>query len=134
VRSPPPPIRLPRSNLRLFGDSDSRGQYEYRLITGAYIPSLWWMTFGFAPRIEWDARIKNRGVVGVGEAADLIHHAQITSMPRRRTPPLRPDRPALRPTGPPPDVRLTVRPFAGDELTRAGRLGHHRRFSKKVKN
>jgi hypothetical protein len=74
-------------NLRLFGDSDSRGQYGYRLITGAYTSSLWRMTFGFAPRIEWDARIKGRGVVGVGEAAELIHHAQIAWMPaaeRRR--------------------------------------------------
>ena len=53
------------------------------------------MTFGFAPRIEWDARIKGRGVVGVGEAEDLIHHAQLAWMPaaeRRRY--------AL--TGPPP--------------------------------
>ncbi len=53
------------------------------------------MTFGFAPRIEWDARIKGRGVVGVGEAADLIHKAQLAWMPaveRRRY--------AL--TGPPP--------------------------------
>ena len=49
----------------------------------------------YLPRIEWDARIKGRGVVGVGEAADLIHHAQIAWMPaaeRRRY--------AL--TGPPP--------------------------------
>jgi hypothetical protein len=53
------------------------------------------MTFGYAPRIEWDARVKGRGVVGIGEAADLIHHAQLTWMPaaeRRRY--------AL--TGPPP--------------------------------
>jgi hypothetical protein len=33
--------------------SDSWGQYGYRLITGAYARSLWRMTFGFAPRIEW---------------------------------------------------------------------------------
>jgi hypothetical protein len=53
------------------------------------------MTFGMAPRIEWDTRIKGRGAVGIGEAADLIHHAQIAWMPaaeRRRY--------AL--TGPPP--------------------------------
>jgi hypothetical protein len=53
------------------------------------------MTFGLAPRIEWDTRIKGRGAVGIGEAAELIHHAQITWMPateRRRY--------AL--TGPPP--------------------------------
>ena len=58
------------------------------------------MTFGFAPRIEWDARIKGRGVVGVGEAADLIHHAQLAWMPaaeRRRY--------AL--TGPPPPQWFT---------------------------
>ena len=73
-------------NLRLFGDSDSRGQYGYRLITGAYTSSLWRMTFGFAPRIEWDARIKGRGVVGVGEAEELIHHAQIAWMPAAATP------------------------------------------------
>lgn len=59
------------------------------------------MTLGFAPRIEWDARIKGRGVVGVGEAADLIHHAQIAWMPaaeRRRY--------AL--TGPPPPGWFTA--------------------------
>ena len=88
-------LAVHQPNLRLFGDSDSRGQYGYRLITGAYTTSLWRMTFGLAPRIEWDARIKGRGVVGVGEAADLIHHGQLAWMPaaeRRRY--------AL--TGPPP--------------------------------
>jgi hypothetical protein len=56
---------------------------------------MWRMTFGYAPPIEWDARIKGRGVVGVGEAAGLIHAAQLAWMPaaeRRRY--------AL--TGPPP--------------------------------
>jgi hypothetical protein len=97
-------VAVHQPNLRLFGDSDSRGQYGYRLITGAYTSSLWRMTFGFAPPIEWDARIKGRGVVGVGEAAELIHHAQITWMPaaeRRRY--------AL--TGPaPPDWFTQMRP------------------------
>ena len=53
------------------------------------------MTFGLAPRIEWDARIKGRGVAGIGEAEELIHQAQLAWMPaaeRRRY--------AL--TGPPP--------------------------------
>jgi hypothetical protein len=53
----------------------------------AYTTSLWRMTFGYAPPIEWDARIKGRGVVGIGEAPSLIHHAQIAWMPaaeRRR--------------------------------------------------
>jgi hypothetical protein len=80
-------VAVHQPNLRLFGDSDSRGQYGYRLITGAYTTSLWRMTFGLAPRIEWDARIKGRGVVGVGEAQELIHHAQLAWMPaaeRRR--------------------------------------------------
>jgi len=93
-------LAVHQPNLRLFGDSDSRGQYGYRLITGAYTTSLWRMTFGFAPRIEWDARIKGRGVVGVGEATDLIHHAQLAWMPpaeRRRY--------AL--TGPPPPQWFT---------------------------
>ena len=58
---PPPRVAVHQPNLRLFGDSGSRGQYGYRLITGAYTTSLWAMTFGFAPRIEWDARIKGRG-------------------------------------------------------------------------
>ena len=94
-------LAVHQPNLRLFGDSDSRGQYGYRLITGAYTSSLWRMTFGLAPRIEWDARIKGRGVVGVGEAADLIHHAQLAWMPaaeRRRY--------AL--TGPPPPGWFTA--------------------------
>ena len=80
-------VAVHQPNLRLFADSDSRASYGYRLITGAYTASLWRMTFGFAPPIEWDARIKGRGVVGIGEASSLIHHAQIAWMPaaeRRR--------------------------------------------------
>jgi hypothetical protein len=88
-------LAVHQPNVRLFGDSDSRAQYGYRLITGAYSTSLWRMTFGLAPRIEWDARIKGRGVAGIGEAEELIHAAQLAWMPaaeRRRY--------AL--TGPPP--------------------------------
>ena len=88
-------VAVHQPNLRWFGDSDSRGQYGYRLLTGAYTSSLWRMTFGYAPPIQWDTRIKGRGVVGIGEAEELIHHAQIAWMPaeeRRRY--------AL--TGPPP--------------------------------
>jgi hypothetical protein len=33
-------VAVHQPNLRLFGDSDSRGQYGYRLITGAYTASL----------------------------------------------------------------------------------------------
>ena len=94
-------------NLRLFADSDSRASYGYRIITGAYTASLWRMTFGYAPPIEWDARIKGRGVVGIGEASSLIHHAQIAWLPaaeRRRY--------AL--TGPPPpDWHAHMRPRRG---------------------
>ena len=97
-------VAVHQPNLRLFGDSDSRAQYGYRLITGAYTSSLWRMTFGLAPRIEWDARIKGRGVVGIGEAEELIHQAQLAWMPaaeRRRY--------AL--TGPaPPDWFTAMRP------------------------
>jgi hypothetical protein len=88
-------VAVHQPNLRWFGDTDSRGQYGYRLITGAYTSSLWRMTFGYTAPIQWDTRIKGRGVVGIGEAEELIHHAQITWMPaeeRRRY--------AL--TGPPP--------------------------------
>ncbi|MGH3259927.1 MAG: hypothetical protein ACRDOU_31770 [Streptosporangiaceae bacterium] len=88
-------VAVHQPNLRLFGDSDSRGQYGYRLITGAFTTSLWRMTFGYTAPIQWDTRIKGRGVVGIGEAEELIHHAQIAWMPaeeRRRY--------AL--TGPPP--------------------------------
>jgi hypothetical protein len=53
-------VAVYQPNLRLFADSDSRAQYGYRLITGAYTSSLWRMTFGYAPPIEWDARIKGR--------------------------------------------------------------------------
>ena len=80
-------VAVHQPNLRLFADSDSRASYGYRLITGAYTASLWRMTFGYAPPIEWDARIKGRGVVGIGEASSLIHHAQIAWLPaaeRRR--------------------------------------------------
>ena len=97
-------VAVHQPNLRLFADSDSRASYGYRLITGAYTASLWRMTFGYAPPIEWDARIKGRGVVGIGEASSLIHHAQIAWLPaaeRRRY--------AL--TGPPPpDWHADMRP------------------------
>ena len=97
-------VAVHQPNLRLFADSDSRASYGYRIITGAYTASLWRMTFGFAPPIEWDARIKGRGVVGIGEASSLIHHAQIAWLPaaeRRRY--------AL--TGPPPpDWHADMRP------------------------
>jgi hypothetical protein len=110
-------LAVHQPNLRLFGDSDSRGQYGYRLITGAYTTSLWRMTFGLAPRIEWDARIKGRGVVGVGEAEDLIHQAQLAWMPaeeRRRY--------AL--TGPPPPDWFTgmrPAPWIDDKVISEGR-------------
>jgi hypothetical protein len=80
-------LAVHQPNLRTFGDSDSRGQYGYRLITGAYTASLWRMTFGYTAPIQWDTRIKGRGVVGIGEAGELIHHAQLAWMPaaeRRR--------------------------------------------------
>jgi len=97
-------VAVHQPNLRWFGDTDSRGQYGYRLITGAFTMSLWRMTFGYTAPIQWDTRIKGRGVVGIGEAEELIHHAQIAWMPaeeRRRY--------AL--TGPaPPDWFTAMRP------------------------
>ena len=83
-RRAPAAGRGPPAEPAAVADSDSRASYGYRLITGAYTASLWRMTFGFAPPIEWDARIKGRGVVGIGEASSLIHHAQIAWLPRRR--------------------------------------------------
>ena len=80
-------VAVHQPNLRLFADSDSRASYGYRIITGAYTASLWRMTFGYAPPIEWDARIKGRGVVGIGEASSLIHHAQIAWPPPPPPPP-----------------------------------------------
>jgi len=88
-------VAVHQPNLRLFEDSDSRAQYGYRIITGAYTTSLWRMTFGYAPPIEWDARVKGRGAVGIGEAPSLIHHAQITHLPHAQ-------RRAYALTGPPP--------------------------------
>jgi hypothetical protein len=88
-------LAVHQPNLSLFGDSDSRGQYGYRLVTGAYTASLWRMAFGFAPRVEWDGRVKGRGVVGVGEAEELIHEAQLVWLPEA-------ERRAYALTGPPP--------------------------------
>lgn len=88
-------VAVHQPNLRLFEDSDSRAQYGYRLITGAYSTSLWRMTFGYAPPVEWDARIKGRGAVGIGEAPSLIHHAQIAHLPHAQ-------RRAYALSGPPP--------------------------------
>ena len=42
-------VAVHQPNLRLSGDSDSRGQYGYRRITDARTTSLWRMTLGFAP-------------------------------------------------------------------------------------
>jgi hypothetical protein len=76
----------------------------YPIITGAYTASLWRMTFGFAPPIEWDARVKGRGVVGIGEASSLIHHAQIAWLPTA-------ERRRYTLTGPPPpDWHIQMRP------------------------
>ena len=65
-------VAVHQPNLRWFGDTDSRGQYGYRLITGAFTSSPWRMTFGYTPPIQWDTRIKGRGAVGIGEAEELI--------------------------------------------------------------
>jgi hypothetical protein len=104
-------VAVHQPNLHLFGDTDSRGQYGYRLITGAYTSSLWRMTFGYTPPIQWDTRIKGRGVVGIGEAEELIHHAQLAWMPadeRRRYGLSGPPRPSGSPTfGPPPGSPVT---------------------------
>ena len=70
------------SQPTLFDDSDTREQYEYRLITGVYTFSLCLMTLEFDKRIEWDDRIKGRDVVGSA---------------RRRPDPIRPDRINVRP-------------------------------------
>ena len=76
-------VAVHQPNLRWFGDTDSRGQYGYRLITGAFTSSPWRMTFGYTPPIQWDTRIKGRGAVGIGEAEELIHHAQLAWMPAK---------------------------------------------------
>jgi hypothetical protein len=39
------------------------------------------MTFGYTAPIQWDTRIKGRGVVGIGEAEELIHHASSPGCP-----------------------------------------------------
>ena len=87
-------VAVHQPNLRLFADSDSRASYGYRIITGAYTASLWRMTFGFAPPIEWDARDQGTrrgrhrgGIQPHPPRADRLAAG-------RRTPPLRPDRPA----------------------------------------
>ncbi len=54
-------VAVHQPNLRWFGDTDSRGQYGYRLITGAFTMSLWRMTFGYTAPIQWDTRIKGPG-------------------------------------------------------------------------
>jgi hypothetical protein len=110
-------VAVHQPNLRWFGDTDSRGQYGYRLITGAYTSSLWRMTFGYTPPIQWDTTIKGRGVVGIGEAEELIHHAQLAWMPaeeRRRY--------AL--TGPPPPdwfTQMRPAPWITEHVISEGR-------------
>ena len=110
-------VAVHQPNLRPFADSDCRASYGYRIITGAYTASLWRMTFGYAPPIEWDARIKGRGVVGIGEASSLIHHAQIAWLPaaeRRRY--------AL--TGPPPPdwhIQMLPAPWITPRVLAEGR-------------
>ena len=87
-------VAVHQPNLRLFADSDSRASYGYRIITGAYTASLWRMTFGLraADRMGRPDQGTRRG----------RHRGSIQPHPpradrlaaRRRTPPLRPDRPA----------------------------------------
>ena len=87
-------VAVHQPNLRLFGDTDSRGQYGYRLITGAYTNSLWRMTFGYTPPDpvghpdQGPGRGRHRGSRGT----DPSRPARLDA--RRGTPPLRADRPA----------------------------------------
>src|SRR5690606_24140103 len=54
-------------SLKLFGSTDVRGQFGWRVILGSYDTSIWRTTFGNAPRVAWNGRKKGRGVVGFGE-------------------------------------------------------------------
>jgi hypothetical protein len=84
-------VAVHQPDLRWFGDTDSPGQYGYRLITGAYTSSLWRMTFGYTAPIQWDPdqgprRGRHRG----GRGTDPPRPARLDV--RRGTPPLRADR------------------------------------------
>src|SRR5690606_33850928 len=67
-------------SLKLFGSTDVRGQFGWRVILGSYDTSIWRTTFGNAPRVAWNGRKKGRGVVGFGETEDVIHEAQIVRL------------------------------------------------------
>jgi len=87
-------LAVHQPNLRLFGDSDSRGQYGYRLITGAYTTSLWRMTFGFAApdRMGREDQGPGRRRGRRSRRPDPPGPARLDA--GRRTPPVRADRPA----------------------------------------
>ena len=87
-------VAVHQPNLRLFEDSDSRAQYGYRLITGAYSTSLWRMTFGYAPPVEWDARVKGPGRGRHRGSPEPDPPRPDRPPAPRRAPPLRPHRAA----------------------------------------
>jgi hypothetical protein len=87
-------VAVHQPNLRLFGDSDSRASYGYRIITGGYTASLWRMTFGYAPPIEWDARVQGAWR-GRHRGSVQPHPPRANRLDaRHRTPPLRTHRAA----------------------------------------
>ena len=122
-------VAVHQSSLRLFGDSDSRSQYGYRLITGAYTTSLWRMTLRLrtAHRMGRKDQRARRGRHRRSTLPDSPRADRLDA--RRRTPPLRPHRSAA--------ARLARRPTPGpvDHTPRAGRRpqarrrlpGHHSR-------
>lgn len=71
-------IAAPHTPTReTMGGTDGRAQYGVRIITGTYNRSTWLLTFGYAPQIKWNSKIKGRGVVGFGESEEEIQEAQI---------------------------------------------------------
>lgn len=66
--------------LDLFGSTDVRSQYGWRIMLGQFSRSSWVTTFGYAKKMHWNSMIKGRGIVGVGESEEQMFEAQITYM------------------------------------------------------
>ncbi len=61
----------------LFGGTEIRAQFGWKIMLGRYDHSVWTTTFGYAKRLAWNGHKKGRGVIGFGQHEDDISECQV---------------------------------------------------------
>jgi hypothetical protein len=56
-----------QADAKIFGGTAVRGSFGFRLVLGAMNRTLWVTAFGYAKQVAYNARIKGRGLIGLGE-------------------------------------------------------------------